>query len=146
MKREYSIPVVAYEPYSLTSHIAGACADAGKIPIGDVEPIIIEGTSVHCVDKDGIPKGCSDGAHTWTVGLSGTIFADGNKEGGCIHDVYNMEQYAQLIADSYTGALQFPAESAVMGSIFVLKEILMSIPVLLKPLITQSISSHNGTC
>ena len=103
MKREYSIPVVAYEPYSLTSHIAGACADAGKIPIGDVEPIIIEGTSVHCVDKDGIPKGCSDGAHTWTVGLSGTIFADGNKEGGCTHDVYNMEQYAQLIADSYTG-------------------------------------------
>ena len=103
MKREYSIPVVAYEPYSLTSHIAGACADAGKTPIGDVEPITIDGTSVHCVDKNGITKNCSEGAHTWTVGLSGTIFADGNKEGGCTHDVYNMEQYAQLIAQSYTG-------------------------------------------
>lgn len=103
MKREYSIPVVAYEPYSLTSHIAGACADAGKTPIGDVDPITIAGTKVHCVIADTTEsKNCSKGAHTWTVALEGTIFADGDKAGGCTHDVYTQEQYTALLASSMT--------------------------------------------
>lgn len=104
MKRVYSTPVVEFEAYSLTSQIAGACADAGKIPVGDVSPIMIEGTQVHCVVKDtNAPKNCSPGAHTWTVQLDGTIFADGNKEGGCTHDVYSQAEYARLLASTFTG-------------------------------------------
>lgn len=52
MKRVYTTPVVAFEAYSLTSQIAGACADAKKTPIGDVKPITVTGTTVHCVIAD----------------------------------------------------------------------------------------------
>ena len=101
MKRVYSTPVVEFEAYSLTSQIAGACADAGKTPIEDVSPITIAGTKVHCVVADtNQSKNCSDGAHTWTVQLDGTIFADGNKEGGCTHDVYSQADYTALLAQS----------------------------------------------
>lgn len=107
MKRAYSTPVVEFEAYSLTSQIAGACADEGKTPIGDVDPITIAGTRVHCVIADTTQsKNCSDGAHTWTVQLDGTIFADGNKEGGCTHDVYSQADYASLLASSFTGGSQ----------------------------------------
>ena len=104
MKRVYSTPVVEFEAYSLTSQIAGACADAGKTPIGDVDPITIAGTEVHCVIADTTQsKNCSEGAHTWTVQLDGTIFADGNKEGGCTHDVYSQADYAALLVQSIGG-------------------------------------------
>lgn len=104
MGKEYSTPVVEFEAYNLTNQIAGACADAGKTPVGDVEPIPIDGTSVHCINANtGELKGCSDTNHTWTVTLNGTIFADGNKEGGCAHDVYTMEDYAKLIEQSLSG-------------------------------------------
>lgn len=103
MKRDYSTPVVGFEPYSLTSQIAGACADAGKTPIGNVDPITITNTKVHCVIADTTTsKNCSDGAHTWTVSLNGTIFADGNKEGGCTYDVYTQAEYTALLASSMT--------------------------------------------
>ena len=101
MKREYSVPIVEYEAYSLTSHVAGACADAGKTPVGDVEPIDVNGR-VHCVDLDNKAKECSVGAHTWEVKLGGTIFADGDKIDGCTHDVYTEEAYASLLARSLT--------------------------------------------
>lgn len=105
MKRIYSTPVVEYEAYSLTSQIAGACADAGKTPIGSVDPITITNTKVHCVIADTTTsKNCSEGAHTWTVNLNGTIFADGNKEGGCTYDVYTQEQYVALLSTSMTGS------------------------------------------
>ena len=105
MKRVYSTPVVEFEAYSLTSQIAGACADAGKTPIGDVKPITIAGTTVHCWNAEkNEPKNCSDGAHTWTVQLNGTIFADGNKEGGCTHDVYSLADYADLLKQSMGGS------------------------------------------
>lgn len=105
MKQAYTTPVVEFEAYSLTSHIAGACADSGRTPIGDVAPITITGTKVHCVVADtNQSKNCSDGAHTWTVNLNGTIFADGNKEGGCTYDVYSQEQYAQLLKQSMSGS------------------------------------------
>lgn len=101
MKRVYSTPVVEFEAYSLTSQIAGACADAGKTPIGNVAPISIAGTKVHCVVADTTKsKNCSDGAHTWTVQLEGTIFADGDKVGGCTHDVYSQADYVKLLASS----------------------------------------------
>lgn len=112
MKRVYSTPVVEFEAYSLTSQIAGACADAGKTPIGDVDPITIAGTKVHCVIADTTQsKNCSEGAHTWTVQLDGTIFADGNKEGGCTHDVYSQADYTTLLAQSMGGG------STISGSI-----------------------------
>ena len=104
MKRAYSTPVVEFEAYSLTSQIAGACADSGKTPIGEVDPITLTGTKVHCVIADTLEtKNCSPGAHTWVVNLNGTIFADGNKEGGCTYDVYTQEQYASLLASSLSG-------------------------------------------
>lgn len=104
-KRDYSTPVVVFEPYSLTSQIAGACADAGKTPIGNVKPIPIAGTKVHCIDMDtGKPKNCSEGAHTWVANLSGTIFADGNKEGGCTNDVYTEKDYLNLLMKSMSGS------------------------------------------
>ena len=109
MGKEYSTPVVEFEAYNLTNQIAGACADAGKTPIGNVEPRVLTGTKVHCVSFDekentATPKNCSDGAHTWTVSLTGTIFADGNKENGCTYDVYTQEQYVKLLIDSFTGS------------------------------------------
>ena len=102
MGKEYSTPVVEFEAYNLTNQIAGAYADAGKTPIGNVEPKKLQGTRVHCVDSDTeINKNCSPGTHTWTVSLTGTIFADGNKEGGCTHDVYTQEQYVNLLLTSF---------------------------------------------
>ena len=108
MKRAYSTPVVEFEAYSLTSQIAAACADSGRIPVGSVDPITITGTKVHCVYQvkntdTYVPKNCSDGAHTWTVNLNGTIFADGNKEGGCTYDVYTQQEYNNLLISSFTG-------------------------------------------
>ena len=101
MGKEYSTPVVEFEAYNLTNQIAGACADAGKTPIGNVKPVDLTGTKVHCVIADTTDsKNCSPGAHTWTVNLTGTIFADGNKEDGCTHDVYTQEQYANLLITS----------------------------------------------
>lgn len=100
MGKEYSTPVVEFEAYNLTNQIAGACADAEKTPVGDVAPITLQGTRIHCVDSTGKTKNCSQGAHTWTVNLTGTIFADGNKEGGCTHDVYTQEQYVNLLITS----------------------------------------------
>lgn len=100
MGKEYSTPVVEFEAYNLTNQIAGACANAGKTPVGDVKPITIANTTVHCVDEDGKPKNCSKGAHTWVVNLEGTIFADGNLEGGCTNDVYTEEQYLTLLMSS----------------------------------------------
>lgn len=104
MGKEYSTPVVEFEAYNLTNQIAGACADAEKTPVGDVAPITLQGTRIHCVDSTGKTKNCSQGAHTWTVNLTGTIFADGNKEDGCTHDVYTQEQYAKLLEESLTGS------------------------------------------
>lgn len=104
MKRVYTTPVIEFEPYSLTSQIAGACADAGKTPSGSVSPISLAGTRVHCVIGDSTQsKNCSQGAHTWTVQLDGTIFADGDKVGGCTHDVYSQEDYAALLDKSLGG-------------------------------------------
>lgn len=108
MKRAYSTPVVEFEAYSLTSQIAGACADSGKIPVGSVDPITITGTKIHCMARDKktntySPKNCSVKAHTWNVNLDGTIFADGNKEGGCTYDVYTQQEYANLLASCLTG-------------------------------------------
>ena len=105
MGKEYSTPVVEFEAYNLTNQIAGACSDAGKTPVGNVGPINLAGTKVHCLDLNEKTdtttiKNCSEGAHTWTVSLTGTIFADGNKEGGCTHDVYTQEQYVNLLITS----------------------------------------------
>ena len=101
MGKEYSTPVVEFEAYNLTNQIAGACADAEKTPVGNVDPVKLTGTTVHCVISDTTTsKNCSDGAHTWAVSLNGTIFADGNKEDGCTHDVYTQEQYAKLLLTS----------------------------------------------
>ena len=105
MGKEYSTPVVEFEAYNLTNQIAGACADAEKTPIGNVEPIDLTGRKVHCVIADTTTsKNCSEGAHTWTVSLTGTIFADGNKENGCTHDVYTQEQYVNLLKNSLSGS------------------------------------------
>ena len=109
MGKEYSTPVVEFEAYNLTNQIAGACADAGKTPVGNVGPINLAGTKVHCLDLNEKTdtttiKNCSEGAHTWTVSLTGTIFADGNKEGGCTHDVYTQEQYVNLLKNSLSGS------------------------------------------
>lgn len=101
MKRVYSTPVVEFEEYSLTNQVAGACRDAGKTPIDQVSPITITNTAVHCVIADtNVSKNCSEGAHTWQVALKGTIFADGNKAGGCDYDVYNQEDYVKLLISS----------------------------------------------
>lgn len=105
MKRVYSTPVVEFEEYSLTNQIAGACAAEDKTPIGDVAPITLTNSKIHCVIADTTDiKNCSDDAHTWTVNLDGTIFADGNKEGGCTYDVYTQEQYAALLESCLTGS------------------------------------------
>lgn len=122
MKRNYSTPVVEFEPYSLTSQIAGACADAGKTPIGNVKPITITNTSVHCVIADTtISKNCSKGAHTWTVNLNGTIFADGNKEGGCTYDVYTQADYTALLVKSMSGSTISGGECKEHGTHFCFK-------------------------
>ncbi|MCF2682341.1 hypothetical protein [Faecalicatena contorta] len=122
MKRVYTTPVVAFEAYSLTSQIAGACADAGKTPIGKVDPITIKGTRVHCVMADtNTPKNCSPGAHTWEVSLDGTIFADGNKENGCTHDVYTQADYAALLARSMAGGSTVSGKICSEGTHFCFK-------------------------
>lgn len=85
--------------------IAGACASANKNPATSQKPIAITGRIVHCVVyPNGNTKNCSDGSHTWKIGLDGTIFADGNKEGGCTHDVYTQADYAKLLAAGSGGS------------------------------------------
>lgn len=122
MKRVYTTPVVAFEAYSLTSQIAGACADAGKTPIGNVKPITVTGTKVHCVIADTTTsKNCSEGAHTWTVNLNGTIFADGNKEGGCTYDVYSQAEYTALLARSMASGSTVSGDICSDGTHFCFK-------------------------
>lgn len=100
MGKEYSTPVVEFEAYNLTNQIAGACADAGKTPVGDAEPISITNAKIHCINENGEVQPCSSKSHTWTANLNGTIFADGNTENGCTYDVYTQKQYTDLLISS----------------------------------------------
>lgn len=98
MKKVYEKPIVNFEEYSLNTQIAGACADAGKETAVNHAPVELSRQSVHCIMyPSGASKNCSEGAHTHTIGIDATIFADSGDV--CTRDVYSISDYNELLGE-----------------------------------------------
>lgn len=102
MKREYSTPKAVFEAYELTSQIAGACTDAGKDPVTDLDPVTINGVVCRVHEGENFPaNNCSKGQHHVTLETPLVVFADGNPNGGpCNTDVYSEAALVKLFKES----------------------------------------------